>query len=89
VAPGLIVPEDRLAAFPAAFKDLFVDHCSVQRLGVPRDISNAVVFLASDLAAYITGQVLSVDGGITAHLPTVAPMRAMQAGWVTKKDTAP
>jgi NAD(P)-dependent dehydrogenase (short-subunit alcohol dehydrogenase family) len=88
VAPGLIVPEERLAAFPAAFRDLFVDNCSVQRLGVPRDISNAVVFLASDLSSYITGQVLSVDGGITAHLPTVAPMRAMQTGWVTKKDTA-
>ncbi|MCU1692305.1 MAG: family oxidoreductase [Frankiales bacterium] len=88
VAPGLIVAEEHLAAFPEAFRDMFVDNCSVPRLGVPRDISNAVVFLASDLAGYITGQVLSVDGGITAHLPTVAPMRAMQAGWVTKKDTA-
>ncbi|MCW2608248.1 MAG: family oxidoreductase [Frankiales bacterium] len=88
VAPGLIVTEEALAKFPAAFKGMFVDNCSVPRLGTPRDISNAVVFLASDLSSYITGQVLSVDGGITAHLPTVAPMRAMQAGWITKKDTA-
>jgi len=34
------------------------------RLGTPEDIGWAVVFLASDAAAYITGQVISVDGGI-------------------------
>jgi 3-oxoacyl-[acyl-carrier protein] reductase len=34
------------------------------RLGEPKDIAGAVAFLASDLAAYITGQVLVVDGGM-------------------------
>ena len=33
------------------------------RIGAPRDISNAAYFLASDEAAFITGQVMSVDGG--------------------------
>jgi 2-hydroxycyclohexanecarboxyl-CoA dehydrogenase len=37
----------------------------LQRIGQPQDIANAVVFLASDSAAYITGQVLSVSGGMT------------------------
>jgi len=36
------------------------------RLGTPRDVANAVVFLASDDASFITGHVLVVDGGWTA-----------------------
>jgi NAD(P)-dependent dehydrogenase (short-subunit alcohol dehydrogenase family) len=88
VLPGLIVPEAAQAHFPAPFKAMFVENCPVPRLGLPRDISNAVVFLASDLSAYITGQTISVDGGFSAHLPTVAPMRTLQADWVSKKDVA-
>ena len=38
------------------------------RLGAPLEIGHAVAFLASDDAAYITGQVLYVDGGVTAQL---------------------
>ena len=37
------------------------------RLGQPDDLSGAIVFLASDDAAYITGQVLSVSGGLTMN----------------------
>ena len=88
IAPGLIVTPEAQQRFPAAFRDMFIDNCLVSRLGHPRDIANTVVFLASDLSSYITGQVISVDGGILSHLPTVAPMKAMQSGWVTKKDTA-
>ena len=87
IAPGLIVTPEAQERFPAAFRDMFVENCLVPRLGHPRDIANTVVFLASDLSSYITGQVISVDGGILSHLPTVAPMRAMRSGWVTKKDT--
>jgi NAD(P)-dependent dehydrogenase (short-subunit alcohol dehydrogenase family) len=88
VLPGLIVPEAAQEHFPPAFKDMFVENCTVPRLGLPRDISNAVVFLASELSAYISGQTISVDGGFSAHLPTVAPMRKIQAGWVSKADVA-
>ena len=44
---------------------------------MPRDIANMVVYLASDLSSFITGQVISVDGGILAALSTVGPMRAL------------
>ena len=43
--------------------------------GLPEDIAAAVVFLASDEAAFITGQVICVDGGSLAHQPYVADFR--------------
>jgi NAD(P)-dependent dehydrogenase (short-subunit alcohol dehydrogenase family) len=79
IAPGLIVPPDSAGRLPKAMHDIFVANCLVPRLGVPRDIANMAVFLASDLAAYITGQVISVDGGILAHLPTTVPMAELMA----------
>ena len=42
-----------------------VKRIPVRRLGKPEDVANAVVFLASEEASYITGQVLRVDGGLT------------------------
>jgi NAD(P)-dependent dehydrogenase (short-subunit alcohol dehydrogenase family) len=41
----------------------------LQRLGDPREVANAAAFLASDLASYISGTSLLVDGGLMAQLP--------------------
>ena len=64
VAPGFIETEMTDSLSEAARKQ-FLDHILLKRAGSPDEIASTVLFLASDLAAYITGQVLSVDGGMS------------------------
>ena len=63
VAPGFI-ETDMTAAMPEAAKTATLGSIPMQRLGAAGDVARAVAFLASDEAAYITGQVLAVDGGM-------------------------
>ena len=63
VAPGFITT-DMTDALPEAAKTALLAAIPVARLGVPEDVADAVAFLAGDEAAYITGQVLGVDGGM-------------------------
>jgi len=63
VAPGFIATEI-LRAMPQKILDTMVGHTPLGRMGEPRDIANAYLWLASDQAAYVTGHCLSVDGGI-------------------------
>ena len=63
VAPGLI-NTDMTAALSEKVKELMLQEIPAGRMGTPEDVANAVAFLVSDQAAYITGQVLSVDGGM-------------------------
>ena len=46
-------------------KDNILNKLSIKRIGKPEDIANIVSFLVSEESEYITGQVISVDGGIT------------------------
>jgi 2-hydroxycyclohexanecarboxyl-CoA dehydrogenase len=64
VCPG---PTDTplMAAVPDKVKEALIKAIPFRRLGAPQDIANAVVFFAGDGASYITGQVLSVSGGLT------------------------
>ena len=63
VAPGFIAT-DMTDAMPEAAKTATLASIPMQRLGAAEDVAKAVAFLASDDAAYITGQVLAVDGGM-------------------------
>tara|TARA_A100001037_G_scaffold298696_2_gene322926 strand:- start:2368 stop:3111 length:744 start_codon:yes stop_codon:yes gene_type:complete len=63
VCPGFI-PTDMTEAMPEQAKEALIDLIPLGRLGSTNDIAGAVAFLASDDAAYITGQALVVDGGM-------------------------
>ena len=63
VAPGFIETE-MTAKLDEATVQSWRDGIPLKRGGTPEDIANACVFLASDMSAYITGQTLSVDGGM-------------------------
>ena len=63
VAPGYIQTEmtERL---PEQAKEAFLKTIPLQRAGLPQDVAGVVVFLASEDASYITGQVINIDGGM-------------------------
>lgn len=72
IAPGHIVTERGNEMWNEVGNDegfrLFELHYPVRRTGIPEDIANAVGFLCSNEASFITGQVLAVDGGMTVQL---------------------
>lgn len=61
VAPG-ITRTDMVAALPEAVIKPLIETIPLGRVGEPEDIANAFLFLASDMASYVTGEILSVDG---------------------------
>jgi 3-oxoacyl-[acyl-carrier protein] reductase len=67
VAPGLVMTEAMQAAFNAKYSEMVVGHQLLKRKIEPEDVAEAVLFLASDEAAMITGQTLAVNGGEYMH----------------------
>jgi 3-oxoacyl-[acyl-carrier protein] reductase len=63
IAPGFIA-SDMTNAMPEAAKEAMLQMIPLKRVGLPEDVAEAALFLASGGASYITGQVLPVDGGM-------------------------
>lgn len=74
IAPALVLTPAARWTLPQEMIEILEAHHLTPALVEPEDIAAAVVFLASDAARFVTGQVLPVDGGFLAHLPTVADM---------------
>jgi NAD(P)-dependent dehydrogenase (short-subunit alcohol dehydrogenase family) len=80
IAPGAVLTEQVLENVPGV-EELAIDVLPWSRAGQGADIGNVVAFLASDDAAYVNGQVITVDGGGTAGVaPSLRAIAAASAG---------
>jgi NAD(P)-dependent dehydrogenase (short-subunit alcohol dehydrogenase family) len=75
VTPGHIVTDmfDAITGGVPQVQEFFRSQVTLGRLGQPDDIANAVLFLLSPRASYVTGQELVVDGGLTSSVPFTPP----------------
>ncbi|MEZ5614281.1 MAG: 3-oxoacyl-ACP reductase FabG [Rhodocyclaceae bacterium] len=65
IAPGAATPMTEVIRTDDRFKDKYLERIPLGRWAEPHEVAPAFVFLASDWASYITGQILAVDGGLT------------------------
>ncbi|MBB2972934.1 SDR family oxidoreductase [Mesorhizobium sp. RMAD-H1] len=68
ISPGAFPTDaEKIHPDPEGYTRFVLDHQAIRRRGAPGDISNALMFLASDAAGFITGQTLNIDGGWVMH----------------------
>jgi NAD(P)-dependent dehydrogenase (short-subunit alcohol dehydrogenase family) len=80
ILPGLVLSPVARAQMSEAQLNMIQRHVLLPRESVADDIAGAVVWLASDLSGFVTGQIISADGGICHHLPHYADMMDMMGG---------
>jgi len=77
VAPGLVLTPPAQASLTEPLRQIFRDHALVPQEGAtPEQAAELICFLASDKAAFITGEIIRLDGGLLAHVPHLAAMRS-------------
>jgi NAD(P)-dependent dehydrogenase (short-subunit alcohol dehydrogenase family) len=79
ISPGVIKTSRMEEVLPQEVQDVWAAEQLVGRFGTPRDIAEAVLFLASDRSAFVTGEVISVNGGLLAHMPMLQGTRRLSA----------
>lgn len=85
VMPGPIEGTEGMTRFSDATAEEGKSNVPLGRDGTPNDIANTVLFLVSEAAAYVTGQVFAVDGGSTVdQLAMASKLEAFEANWPTR-----
>lgn len=74
VLPGMTATEAVEKHLTDRFRDLFLRHIPLKRMGLPQEIAAAVVYFASDESAYTTGQILTLSGGFGLATPVYADL---------------
>jgi len=77
IRPGLIVTPENDAYVAQTVKDIFLSNIMVNRYGCPEDIGHACVYFGADESYFVSGQILTVDGGMNSHVPTVAQFKEL------------
>ena len=72
VLPGLTATDAAIDNMPEDFRKSFLSHVPLNRMGTPEDMANAVLFFASDMSSYITGNIMEVSGGYHLGTPQYA-----------------
>jgi len=74
---GLAPAENAHESMPAEMLQIIRDNHLTPELGTPKQIADAVAFLASDESSFVTGSTLSVDGGFGSHTPSMVAMKSL------------
>lgn len=78
VLPGMTATEAVSENLTPEFRDFFLRHIPIKRMGTPEEIAGTVLYFASDDAAYTTGQIVDVSGGFGMPTPIYADMIDMK-----------
>ena len=81
INPGLILTDGGTKHLDPRIIDVLARNTLAPRLGQPMDIGALAVYLCSDDAAFITGQAISVDGGMLSHMPYYSDFMSMKVEW--------
>ena len=75
--PGLIATDASMNSMSEEFLNMFLKTVPLGKAGQPDDVANAVLYFASDLSAFVTGEILSVSGGFGVPSPMYALYKDM------------